>query len=637
MNVQTFLDNFGHIANAPDGVKRLRELIFTLAMRGKLVAQRPSDPPARELLREIEAEKERLVKEKKIKSIPHLPQVTAEEVPYVLPCGWEWVRLGIIGNIFTGNSINAREKEVKYRGSGLPYIATKDVEYGFSSLNYSNGIFIPENEEKFKIAHQGAVLLCSEGGSAGKKCGITDRNICFGNKLFANELFGGIPPKYVLYQYLTPFFQSLFKEAMTGIIGGVSIAKFLELFIPLAPLTEQKRIVAKVDELMTLCDKLEAQQQEQERCFPILSRVSHVRFVETPTLANLKAIFDETESVSPDDLRKTILSLAVQGKLVPQNQNDEPIEGIIKRISIDQSGTKPKQSELPFKLPSSWSVSKLASILKPNRGISYGIIKLGPEPLEGGVNVLRCSNVRFRRIDLTGIRKVAEELSSEYGRTVLEGGELLINIRGTLGGCAIVPPSLKGFNIAREVAVVPVHREMDPMFLLNVVASPYFQDKIDDSLRGIAYKGLNLGLLRDFLIPIPPLTEQRLIVSKVEQLMILVDQLQEHQNNKAKLAEAFTQTSISAITGIEIKEHEKMKAPKIELVTKLQIGSKPKATDKAPLVNIVAKYQGELSAKSLWQQSGLEIDAFYQQLKAEMAKGWIVEPEKGAMQEVGGN
>jgi len=127
---------------------------------------------------------------------------------------------------------------------------------------------------------------------------------------------------------------------------------------------------------------------------------------------------------------------------------------------------------------------------------------------------------------LNGIRKITEQLSCEYSRTILEGGEVLINVRGTLGGCAVVPPELKGYNIAREVAVIPVHTEIDPNFLLNVIASPYFQDKVDENLRGIAYEGLNLGLLRDFLVPIPPPGEQRRIVAKVDQLMALVDALE---------------------------------------------------------------------------------------------------------------
>lgn len=238
---------------APDGIPKFRELILKLAMQGKLVPQDPNDSPASELIRTVGAEKKRLVKERKIKVPKTLPEVTASDEPYSLPLGWQWIRLGAIGNIFNGNSINASEKEAKYTGiEGLPYIATKDVGYGFDPLNYDNGICIPPDEEKFRIAHQGAVLICAEGGSAGKKCGLTDRDICFGNKLFANELYGHIPSRFILYVYLSPAFRASFAAAMTGIIGGVSIAKFVEIPIPLPPLEEQHRIVAKVDQLMAL-------------------------------------------------------------------------------------------------------------------------------------------------------------------------------------------------------------------------------------------------------------------------------------------------------------------------------------------------------------------------------------------------
>ena len=229
--------------------------------------------------------------------------------------------------------------------------------------------------------------------------------------------------------------------------------------------------------------------------------------------------------------------MAVQGKLTRQNPDEESGTQLLQRIVIDSQIRKGAKStsipsslrELPFELPPNWSIEKLGSILQRERGISYGVIKLGPEPQNGGGNVLRCSNVRFRKLDLNGMRKVNQELSDEYGRTILQGGEVLINVRGTLGGCAFVPASLKGSNIAREVAVIPVHSEMDPLFVLNVVASPYFQEKVNGNLRGIAYEGLNLGLLRDFLIPIPPFAEQRRIVFKPQRLRPRYDASFMHQ------------------------------------------------------------------------------------------------------------
>lgn len=310
---------------APDGIPRLRELILKLAMQGKLVPQNPNDSPASELLRSIEAEKKRLAKERKIKAPKTLPDITASDEPYSLPHGWQWVRLGAIGNIFNGNSINASEKESKYAGvEGLPYIATKDVGYGFEPLDYDNGIYIPPDEEKFRIAHQGAVLICAEGGNAGKKCGLTDRDICFGNKLFANELYGQIPSRFILYVYLSPVFRASFTAAMTGIIGGVSIAKFVEIPIPLPPLDEQHRIVAQIDRLMARCDALENLRNEREKKRLATHAAALSQLIDTTSnrstndaWAFITQHFGDLYSVKENvtELRKAILQLAISGRL----------------------------------------------------------------------------------------------------------------------------------------------------------------------------------------------------------------------------------------------------------------------------------------------------------------------------------
>ena len=529
MKLETFFENFDELADAPDSVDKMRELILESAIRGKLVLQDTCDEPASELLKRVA-----IIQDGQSKKRAALAPV-GDDAYLELPTGWEWTRLGNTGRIFNGDSVNESGKaKLANVMEGLPFIATKDVGYGRDMLVYDNGLKVPRNDPSFKVARATTVLICAEGGSAGRKIGITDRDICFGNKLYANEVWEGIHHRYVFYVYQAPTFFKEFASRMTGIIGGIARSEFLSLPIPLPPVKEQKRIVAKVDELMALCDQLEAQQQERETRHTSLARASLARFADAPTPANLPFLFHPSYAIPPADLRKSILTLAVQGKLVPQDPNDEPGEMILRRIHSDSSSKKganesdPSEDlgELPFELPNGWSASRLGSILDPKRGISYGVIKLGAEPQQSGVFILRCSNVRFRRIDLHGIRKVTEQLSSEYGRTILEGGEVLINVRGTLGGCAVVPPELKGYNIAREVAVIPVHTEIDPTFLLNVIASPYFQDRVDENLRGIAYEGLNLGLLRDFLIPIPPLAEQRRIVAKVEQLMALVDALE---------------------------------------------------------------------------------------------------------------
>ncbi|MEQ9060741.1 MAG: restriction endonuclease subunit S [Gammaproteobacteria bacterium] len=535
MNLDTFFEKFDQFAGAPDAVQMMRTLIISFATSGKLVGRAAEDHAASTLVDIAGKERSAREKSKKIAKQRPLDPVHAEEAPYNLPAEWCWTRLGAIGVIFNGDSINADEKQRRFVNvGGRAYIATKDVGYGFEPIDYDNGIYIPESEDKFKVASANSTLICAEGGSAGRKCGITNRDVCFGNKLFCNEPLAGINAKYILYWYLSPRFLDLFDAVKTGIIGGVSIAKFIELPIPLPPLGEQNRIVAKADELMALCDRLETQQQERDTRHAALARASLTRFADAPTPANLQFLFHKSYDIVPADLRKSILTLALQGKLVSQDSGDEPSEAILGRILAEDHSKKGSRQisptadleNIPFRVPNGWSIARLGSILDPKRGISYGVIKLGAEPQQGGVFILRCSNVRFRKIDLNGIRKVTEQLSSEYGRTILRGGEVLINVRGTLGGCAVVPPELKGYNVAREVAVIPVHSEIDPIFVMNVIASPYFQDKVSENLRGIAYSGLNLGLLRDFPIPIPPLAEQRRIVARVDRLMALVDDLE---------------------------------------------------------------------------------------------------------------
>ena len=260
-NLETVFTNFDKIIKTKEDIKDIRNLILSLAIKGKLVEQNQDDEKASELIKRIKAEKQRLIDEKVIKKEKPLPPIEDEEIPFDIPNNWEWVRLGELGNIFNGNSINEKVKKEKYEDipNGLNYIATKDIDYPTSIINYNNGIKIPFEElNKFRIAHKNSVLICSEGGSAGKKIGITEEDICFGNKLYALESFSEeLDNKYIFYVYNSSYFYKNFKGNETGIIGGVSVNKFKNIEIPLPPIEEQKRIVSKVESLMKICDLLE--------------------------------------------------------------------------------------------------------------------------------------------------------------------------------------------------------------------------------------------------------------------------------------------------------------------------------------------------------------------------------------------
>ncbi len=174
--------------------------------------------------------------------------------------GWEIKRLSEIGKVYNGNSINEKVKKDNYSDLdfGFPYIATKDISYK-SEITYDNGIKIPFSEKSsFKIAPKNTVLICAEGGSAGRKIGFTNQEVCFGNKLFALATNNDIESRYVYYYYFSETFQNHFSIELAGIIGGVSMNKFKDIEIPLPPIAEQQRIVTILDEAFTAIAKAKA-------------------------------------------------------------------------------------------------------------------------------------------------------------------------------------------------------------------------------------------------------------------------------------------------------------------------------------------------------------------------------------------
>ncbi|MCM0207705.1 restriction endonuclease subunit S [Bacteroides fragilis] len=246
----------------------LSKSILQEAIRGKLVPQIAEEGTADKLLAEIHKEKERLVKEGKLKKAiltdsviykgddnKYYEQVgkkcldITEQIPFETPKNWVWTRLSHIANIYTGNSISETEKKSKFTDViGRYYIGTKDVDF-YNRIIYDNGIAIPKQyEPDFRLAPNNSILMCIEGGSAGRKIAILNQDVCFGNKLCCFSPFVGTG-KYMYYYLQSPSFFELFNLNKTGIIGGVSIAKVKEILIPLPPIKEQQRIVAQIEKL----------------------------------------------------------------------------------------------------------------------------------------------------------------------------------------------------------------------------------------------------------------------------------------------------------------------------------------------------------------------------------------------------
>ena len=232
---------------------KLKKSILQYAMQGKLVEQDPNDESVEVLLEKIRAEKQKLFEEGKIKKkdleISIVSQGDDNSYYEQLPRNWMLSTLDSVSNLYTGNSINSTEKKKYFSGvDGVNYIATKDVNFD-STINYDNGIRIPDRYlSKFKISYSNSVLLCLEGGSAGRKIGLLKQDVCFGNKLCNLSFYYG-ENKFLYYFLQSPQFLSDFQENKSGIIGGVSIKNLGNIPIPILPINEQNRITQKVEKL----------------------------------------------------------------------------------------------------------------------------------------------------------------------------------------------------------------------------------------------------------------------------------------------------------------------------------------------------------------------------------------------------
>ena len=386
-----------------------------------------------------------------------------------MKAGWKTVKLGEIAEIYNGNTVSDEDKKrlIAFPNAGLAFIATKDV--GFDGvINYDNGINIPGDEAgDFKVARKNAVLVCAEGGSAGRKIGHIDRDVHFGNKLFALNASSAVLPRYLYHYCLSEDFRKKFKGLMAGLIGGVSVAKFKQIEIPLPPLAEQKRIVALLDEAFAGIDAAKA---KAEACLT--------------------------------DAEESFNSL------------------IDSKISCASVGAP---------------CAALVELCDKNRVITYGVIKLG-EPTRDGVYCLRCGNLKRLTIDLEGIRKIPDSLSKEYSRTVLKGGELLVNVRGTLGGVCVAPSSMSGWNVAREIAVVPLQPgAISAEYLSYHVASTTSQAWLMGKRKGAAYVGINIEDIRRLPIYLPSRKEQERIagvLSEAQRHALDLQNIYEKKANK---------------------------------------------------------------------------------------------------------
>ena len=454
------------------------------------------------------------------------PVCIAEEVPFDVPDSWEWVRLGNFCDMYTGDSINETEKKLKFTNisNGRYYIGTKDV--GFDHIiNYDNGVKIPEEYTKFRIAPAQCVLLCIEGGSAGRKIAITNQRVCFGNKLCCFNPFSDSNREFLYFYLQSSAFTSIFKDKITGIIGGVSINTLKELYIPLPPLQEQQRIVDKLKEL-------------------------------EPYINDYNKAYEKIEKLNtdfPDLLKKSILQEAVQGKLVPQDPTDEPASVLIEQIRQekeqlvkDKKIKKDKNEsyilrrdnshyekigkeerciddEIPFDIPDSWEWTRLKSICIVNpRNQAEDDIDAGFIPMtlinDGYTGGHKYETKKWKQI--------------KSGFTHFATGDLVLakitpcfqNRKSTI--ISELPNNIGAGTTELHVIRNYPNSKLNLKYLLLLVKTADFIGAGVKAFTGTAgQQRVGKTFVEEYLVPLPPINEQQRIVDKVNQLLPQISKL----------------------------------------------------------------------------------------------------------------
>ncbi|PEN21519.1 restriction endonuclease subunit S [Klebsiella grimontii] len=551
------------------GIKKLRELILELAVRGKLVPQDPNDEPASVLLERIAAEKAELVKQGKIKKQKPLPEISEEEKPFELPVGWEWVTLATVGEIVGGGTPKSDNPQY-WAKNGIKWLTPADL-YGLKGKYISSGSrdISPEglSNSSARLMPKGSVLFSSRAPIG--YVAIADA------ELSTNQGFKSCVP-YIkesaeyIYYFLMASAKKIDAEASGTTFKEVSGAIVSKILFPLPPLSEQLKIVSRANELMSLCDQLEqhsltsldAHQQLVETLLTTLTDSQNADEL-AENWAHISEHFDTLFSTeaSIDALKQTILQLAVMGKLVPQDPNDEPASELLKRIALEKAqlvkdGKMKKQKPLPpisdeeklFELPEGWEWCRLEEIAYIFSGNAF---KSEDFNESAGTKCIKITNVGVHEF-IESQDYLPSDFNKSYHNFRVYSGDMIIAmtrpyISSGLKIC-ICPDSYHNALLNQRVCAIRLSHfsEYYYLFLKSLFVLKHYQDRFNNS--GLQ-PNLKMADISHLLIPVPPENEQNKIQNKINALYTMIETLLEltksAQQTQLHLADALTDTAIN--------------------------------------------------------------------------------------------
>ncbi|HCM1980498.1 TPA: restriction endonuclease subunit S [Salmonella enterica subsp. houtenae serovar 41:z36:-] len=543
------------------GIKKLRELILELAVRGKLVPQDSNDEPASELLKRIAAEKAELVKQGKIKKPKPLPEISEEEKPFELPEEWEWVRLSDLMEVINGRAY--KKHEMLQEGTPLLRVGNlfTSNEWYYSDLELDENKYIDNGDLIYAWSASFGPFIWT-----GQK--VIYHYHIWKLKLFAEEL----SDKFFIHDFLLSITEKIKSQGNGIAMLHMTKERMEQQVIALPPVNEQKNIVQKIRELMSLCDQLEqhsltsldAHQQLVETLLTTLTDSQNANEL-AENWARISEYFDTlfTTEASIDALKQTILQLAVMGKLVPQDPNDEPASELLKRIEQEKAqlvkdGKIKKQKPLPpisdeekpFELPDGWEWCKfglISEFINGDRGSNYPNKN---EYVVHGIPWINTGHIEKNgTLSITDMNFITEKKFNELRSGKIQSGDLVYCLRGaTFGKTAFVKPYESGAIASSLMIIRPFIREMGE-YIYNYLISPFGRSQIFRFDNGSAQPNLSANSVMLYAFACPPLQEQFRIHKKITELFHICDNLklqtQSAQQTQLHLADALTDAVIN--------------------------------------------------------------------------------------------
>lgn len=479
--------------------QELKNSILQLAIQGKLVEQRPEEGTAEELFAQIQEEKQRLIAQKKIKKEKPLPEITEDEKPFDIPESWKWVRFGDTGILKSGYAFKSSE----YSDKGIQVVRISDL--GEDIIDTKDAVYYEQNIALNQyLITTGSFLICMT-GSIGKMAWVKDDiNRYLNQRVGMFEPFKICYPNYLWYFLHSYYVLNQWISAKTSTNGNIKNSDITGLFLPLPPLAEQKRIVAKIEELLPLVDRYEQAWSKLE----------------------------QFNSRFPEDMKKSLLQYAIQGKLVEQRPEEGTAEELLTQITLNDNvdGQRVKQKvitkitddEKIYEIPENWTWVKLGTVCTIARGGSPRPIKEYITTADDGVNWIKIGDTEKNGKYISSTAEKIKPSGVPKSRMVHAGDFLLTNSM-SFGRPYIL--KIDGCIHDGWLVISQINKIFDQDYLYWMLSSNYAYIQFCGKVSGAVVKNLNSDKVANSVFPLPPLAEQKRIVEKLEQLLPLCERL----------------------------------------------------------------------------------------------------------------